>query len=995
MQNLNPYAKSLLLGTFMLLVIYNSMAQVPQTVPYQAVARNTSGNLLANQTVSIRFSIHDTTSGGLVVYQETQSTTTNALGLFTANIGAGTPVTGSFAAINWGSGSKFIQIEIDLSGGSSYANMGTSQMMSVPYAQYAASSGTVTGIVPVANGGTGSATQNFVDLSTTQTVAGAKTFSSDLTVNGLTVGRGGGDSIFNTAVGAATLQSNTTGNFNTAVGAGSIYANTTGKFNTAVGTASIYMNTTGESNTAVGAGSIYANDSGSFNTAIGRQTLYLNSTGNYNTANGIYALYSNTSGKNNTANGDSTLFSNTTGSYNTANGSMALSSNTEGDINTAIGILALQSNTMGGGNTAIGLLALHSNTTGNTNTGIGAGADVASGALTNATAIGAGAIVAASNTIQLGNADVTNVKTSGTITAGDVTYPNTIGTDGYYLKMNGTGSASWASVSSSAVPYTGALYAVNLGAHDLTVNGLTVGKGHLSVGDNTAIGNGALHSNTTGDYNTATGAYSLYSNTTGYSNTATGQGALNSNTTGHNNTANGTGALNYNITGNQNTATGKGALQYNLTGSFNTANGLSALETNESGSSNTAYGVEALVSNTTGDGNTAIGVGSLSSNISSNFNTAIGVGSLSSNISGNFNTAIGANADVVADSIATVSNATAIGSGAVVAASNTIQLGNTSVENVATRGTITAGTVTYPNTDGTAGQVLKTNGSGVLSWLDPANGPQGDIGPQGPQGDIGPQGEIGPAGADGTAGADGNDGMTGADGAQGPQGDIGPATAYSGTLPVENGGTGSATQNFVDLTTAQTVAGAQTFSNNLTVNANESVDGYISVYGFSYLNEASVLNLTVTGLFTNTSDKRLKRNIEPLTNSLQTVMQLNPVSYEKKANLTSTDYLIKENGFIAQDLQKVLPILVNTDKSKDSLLSINYVAIIPILTQAIQEQQKQIEALKAQATENNKLKADMSDLKNQNEQLQASLKELYLLVKTNNTVNVSELSAKK
>ena len=197
------------------------------------------------------------------------------------------------------------------------------------------------------------------------------------------------------------------------------------------------------------------------------------------------------------------------------------------------------------------------------------------------------------------------------------------------------------------------------------------------------------------------------------------------------------------------------------------------------------------------------------------------------------------------------------------------------------------------------------------------------------------------------------------------------------------------------------MAGAKTFSSDLTVNTNETVGGTLGVTGATTLSslgvsgEASVVNLTVSGTFTNNSDKRLKRNIEPLTNSLQTVMQLNPVSYEKKANLTSTDYLIKENGFIAQDLQKVLPILVNTDKSKDSLLSINYVAIIPILTQAIQEQQKQIEALKAQATENNKLKADMSDLKNQNEQLQASLKELYLLVKTNNTVNVSELSAKK
>ena len=148
--------KSILLLAFFIVVMIAG-AQVPQSVPYQAVARNTNGNLIANQTVSIRFSIHDATSGGTVIYQETQSATTNALGLFSANIGNGTPLTGTFAAINWGSGSKFIQIGIDLTGGNSYADMGTSQMMSVPYALYAATSetaGSVTGIVAVANGGT-------------------------------------------------------------------------------------------------------------------------------------------------------------------------------------------------------------------------------------------------------------------------------------------------------------------------------------------------------------------------------------------------------------------------------------------------------------------------------------------------------------------------------------------------------------------------------------------------------------------------------------------------------------------------------------------------------------------------------------------------------------------------------------------------------------------------------------------------------------------------
>lgn len=116
-------------------------AQAPNAIPYQAVARNTSGNLITNQNVSLRFSIHDVSATGTIVYQETQNTTTNALGLFSVNIGQGTPVTGTFVTINWGSGAKFTQVEIDPAGGTSYVDMGTQQMMSVPYALFAKSSG--------------------------------------------------------------------------------------------------------------------------------------------------------------------------------------------------------------------------------------------------------------------------------------------------------------------------------------------------------------------------------------------------------------------------------------------------------------------------------------------------------------------------------------------------------------------------------------------------------------------------------------------------------------------------------------------------------------------------------------------------------------------------------------------------------------------------------------------------------------------------------------
>ena len=189
----------------------------------------------------------------------------------------------------------------------------------------------------------------------------------------------------------------------------------------------------------------------------------------------------------------------------------------------------------------------------------------------------------------------------------------------------------------AGVPYTGATQAVNLGAYDLRVNGITVGRGGGSDSTNTAIGHLALTANTTGINNTANGSGALIANTTGDGNTGTGSYALSSNV---------------------------------------------------SGSNNTAIGAGALFSNTEGGGNIAIGGEALALNTSGASNTAIGGGALSSNETGEFNTAIGYLANVVSDSL---TNATAIGNGAIVSASNTIQLGNTAVTAVKTSGAITAG----------------------------------------------------------------------------------------------------------------------------------------------------------------------------------------------------------------------------------------------------------------------------------------------------------------
>ena len=135
----------------------------------------------------------------------------------------------------------------------------------------------------------------------------------------------------------------------------------------------------------------------------------------------------------NTAIGSAALYSNTSGHQNTANGNDALNANTTGIANTAIGSAALYSNTAGSGNTANGAKALDFNTVGTYNTAIGYGADVASENLTNATAIGNDAIVGASNTIQLGNTNVTAVKTSGAIIGGN-TATSTI--SGFAANMN-------------------------------------------------------------------------------------------------------------------------------------------------------------------------------------------------------------------------------------------------------------------------------------------------------------------------------------------------------------------------------------------------------------------------------------------------------------------------------------------------------------------------------------------------------------------------------
>ncbi len=180
-----------------------------------------------------------------------------------------------------------------------------------------------------------------------------------------------------------------------------------------------------------------------------------------------------------------------------------------------------------------------------------------------------------------------------------------------------------------------------------------------------------------GDF--AFGTYPLQVISATGTNTATGNGALQSNTTGINNTATGFGALVSNTSGISNTATGFQALQSNTIGTHNTASGMLALFSNTTAINNTASGVSALSSSTTGGFNTASGRDALISNTTGNRNTASGVDALRANTTGNDNTAIGRSADV---SSGDLTNATAIGAFAIVNASNKVRIGDTGVNRI-------------------------------------------------------------------------------------------------------------------------------------------------------------------------------------------------------------------------------------------------------------------------------------------------------------------------
>ncbi len=384
-------------------------AAYAQSSAFTYQGKLTDASLPANGQYDFLFSLYD--SGGTFLVSGTIADVQVTDGIFTVNLDFGSPL---FVANTANS------LEIAVRPGAStgaYTTLTPRQpLTSAPYAvkslnaDTAATAGNVTGVVSVANGGTGSSTQNFVDLTSTQNIVGSKTFSGTLSgdvVNAATYNIAGNRILsapaFNLFAGRGSGQANTSGNSNTFVGTDSGFNNTMGSNNSFFGSSTGGNNNSGSNNTLLGSiaglspGNLtYATaiGSGSFVTTINTIMLgrpadtvqvpgILNSALQYNI--GGARVLSN-AGTNNLFAGVGTQPAGGTGSNNTFIGALAGTANINGQFNTFVGAVS-------GG----------SNTTGNNNTLLGNGANLGASDLINATAIGSGAGVSQSNSLVLGN----------------------------------------------------------------------------------------------------------------------------------------------------------------------------------------------------------------------------------------------------------------------------------------------------------------------------------------------------------------------------------------------------------------------------------------------------------------------------------------------------------------------------------------------------------------------------------------------------------------
>lgn len=140
--------KKLFTLIFLFFSFISVWSQTPQGISFQSIARNATGIPITNRSLQVKFSVLDSVATGNIIYAETHNTITSNLGLFSLQVGLGSPIASSFSNINWGKNSKFLKIELDTNNTSNWILLGTQQMLSVPYSMWSAN-----GLKPATNVG--------------------------------------------------------------------------------------------------------------------------------------------------------------------------------------------------------------------------------------------------------------------------------------------------------------------------------------------------------------------------------------------------------------------------------------------------------------------------------------------------------------------------------------------------------------------------------------------------------------------------------------------------------------------------------------------------------------------------------------------------------------------------------------------------------------------------------------------------------------------------
>lgn len=395
---------------------------------FQGVARNANNIILASQPISLRLSIIRTSVNGTSEYSEIRKVTTNAQGLFAVVIGDTGSISsiGNFANIDWKLGPKFLKIEMDVAAGNNFILLGTTQFQSVAYAQFANSvdAEKLNGIVTVEKGGTGTTSlaafktalsldKNTVGLSNVNNTADTAKPISNATKVALDRKADTADLVLKASLASPTFTGTVAGITKSMVGLANV-DNTADLDKPISNEMQTALESKVNSDSAVFSKDILVNGIN-----IGKGPFNL-----VNTIIGNQSFQKNITGYSNTAVGHKSLLNSTIENHNTAIGNFSLNSDSLklGNNNTAIGSQTLRYNESGNNNVAIGNFALYSNGVGSNNTAVGFMADVENPNLivSNSTAIGSNARVSSSNTIQLGNVDITKVNTFGVLTAAGI-----------------------------------------------------------------------------------------------------------------------------------------------------------------------------------------------------------------------------------------------------------------------------------------------------------------------------------------------------------------------------------------------------------------------------------------------------------------------------------------------------------------------------------------------------------------------------------------------